>query len=154
MTGTLLLLLAGCASWTGTWLFAIDPNVAQTGDCVSQDTGGGGSDGTYTITGDQYTWVDIYQTDGGQYVVLIESALVGEASGNTLEASWSSSYQSDTWSESESIDFEGALDAGTMSGTVVFNQTQTSDDDAYSCTSEYTYTATRNVSDRDRYAGN
>lgn len=150
MMGIILLALAGCAAWDGTWLFAFDPNTDVTGDCASEDTGG---DGTVTVTGENYLWVDIYQTDGAEYVVLIDQALIGEPTGATLEASWSYKYESGPYTESRSIEFEGTMEGASMSGVVSTSQKESGGEGEYTCTTEYAFTATRNVSDRDRYAG-
>lgn len=148
--GLLLLNLLGCATpFEGTWFFQLDRNVKESGDCVDDDT-----DYQVTYSGTQNAWVDIYLLQSGEYAVLLSEALVGTAEGNALEASWEYAYSYDDYEERESLEIDGTLEGGVLSGTLTSSISQTYGDDAYACTTKVDYTAERNVSAPDSYPGN
>lgn len=141
----LLLSVLGCTSpFEGTWLFMVDNNTKVTGDCADEDD-------TTTYTGTSNSWVDIFQTGSGEFVVLISEPLVGTAAGGELEASWEDSYESEDYTDSEVVTFNGALAGATMSGSVTDASITSSGGDMYTCAYKYDFTAERTTSSPSAY---
>lgn len=143
MAPALLLSLFGCASpFEGTWLFLSDRQSKYSGDCEAGDT---------RYTGTSNSWVDIYRTTGGQFVVLYDEALVGEASGSELTAAWEAEDEDEDYSYAESISFSGELESDVMTGSVTWEVVEKSGGDTYRCEASTDFTAERAVSSPDAY---
>lgn len=143
--GILLLSWLGCSSpFEGTWLFMFDNNAKVTGDCLDEDD-------TTVYSGTSNTWVDIFQTGTGEFVVLINEPLVGTAVGGELTAAWEDSYESEDYFESNVITFTGAISGGEMTGNVLDDSLSRSGDDTYTCATRYDFTAERTTSSPNAY---
>jgi len=144
----LLLSLLGCFSspFEGTWLFAANPEASYEGDCAPAEG--------YSYTGQEYAWVDIYKATDGQFVALLEEALVGEPDGSTLTLNWSHEETGDAYRDSQKYTLVANLKGGSLSGKFVSDAETVTGEDAYACTTTTLYTAERATSNPDLYLEN
>lgn len=151
MAPLLLLHLLGCATpFEGTWLFQVDRNAKVSGDCAPDED----EESSFTYSGTQNFWADIYRLQSGEYAVLIGEALIGTAEGTELQASWEETYTSEDYEYREEIEIEGSLEGNVLSGTLTESASETAGGDSYACTSKVDYTAERTTSSPDSYPGN
>ncbi len=149
----LLFLFGACTVFQpldGTWLFRIDPDSTQSGDCASDDSAG---DQVESI-GTSDIWVDIYTVSGGEIAIIWDPPLLGTLTGSAVEASYETGYTYKKRSETHTTTFEATLSGGSMEGTLSSTYAESNDGDKYTCTTKNELTATRAVSSPDSFAGN
>lgn len=138
----------GCmpSPFDGTWLFFVDMEpTAETGTCME------GVEDTTTYDGTYNMLVDIYTTDDGGIVVLMEEALYGMVDGSTFDAGFEYVETDEGEVYSEGYDVDGTRDGATLSGSITSWYTYTDGTNTEDCSSTWSYTAERNASDGDRY---
>ena len=146
----IVLLLASCSVFQpldGTWLFQFEREATLSGDCASEDSGGG----TTTYEGTNNVWVEAYSATGGQVVIVLDDPLIGTLNGGNVEASYKTATSSRGVESSDETVLEAVLSGGAMAGTLTQETRWSGGGSDYRCTSATDFTADRVTSSPDSY---